>query len=214
MSLPMEELEAYVAGLFAPEDEVLRDLRRTIAERELPEIYISPEQGRLLQVLLAAVGARTVLEIGTLGGYSAIWMARALPRDGRLLTLEIDPARAELARATIARAGLDAVVEVRVGDAADILDELVVAGRTFDVAFIDADKERYPMYLERTLELVRSGGLILGDNAFREGRVLDEDAPDDGTAGMQRFNEMMARHRRLLSTIIPVRDGLAVGVVR
>lgn len=211
---PPEGLDGYVTQLFASEDEILRDLREAMAERGLPEIYISAQQGRLLQVLLSAIGARRVLEIGTLGGYSAIWMARALPADGYLLSLEVERERAELAREFIGRAGLDAVAEVRLGTAESILEELLVTEERFDAAFIDADKERYPLYLERALELVRPGGLILGDNAFRDGRITDDPPPDEGTAAMQRFNAKMAGTHRLISTIIPVRDGLAVGVVR
>lgn len=207
-------LEGYVRRLFAGEDEVLEALRDEIARQGLPEIYVSPDVGRLLQLLLAAVGARRVLEVGTLGGYSAIWMARSLPADGRLLTLELDPDRAAFARGFAARAGLEAVIEVRVGDARELLEELVAAdGEPFDAVFIDADKESYVEYLERSLELVRPGGLIMADNALWEGRVVDED-PDAATRGIQRYNERIAAHERLLSTIIPVRDGVAVSLVK
>lgn len=206
-------LSGYVRRLFAGEDELLEELRYEISRQGLPEIYVSSEVGRLLQVLLASIGARRVLEIGTLGGYSAIWMARGLPADGRLLTVEIDPRRAAFARDFIARAELDAVVDVRVGDARAVLQELVDAGaEPFDAVFIDADKESYVEYLDRSLELVRPGGLIIADNAFREGRVLD-DEPDDATRGIQAYNDRIAADDRLASTIIPVRDGVAVSVV-
>lgn len=206
-------LRHYVETLFAGEDAVLRELREEIARRGLPEIYISAELGRALQVLLRAAGARTVLEVGTLGGYSAIWMGRALPPDGRLVSLEVDPERAELARGFVARAGLEEVVEVRVGDARDLLPALAASSsRAFDAIFIDADKESYPAYLDHALELVRPGGLILGDNAFRGGGVLEEAPEEEGTRAIQLFNQRLARLGPA-STILPIRDGLAVAVV-
>lgn len=206
-------LSGYVRRLFAGEDPVLEELRYEIARQDLPEIYISAEVGRLLQVLLSAIGARRVLEVGTLGGYSAIWMARVLPSDGRLLTFEIDPDHAAFARGFVGRAGLDDLVEVRVGDARDLMKELLRrAEPPFDAVFIDADKESYVEYLEVALELVRPGGLIIADNAFRDGRVLDED-PDEATRGVMAYNERVASHPRLMSTVIPIRDGVAVSVV-
>jgi len=207
-------LAGYVRALFAPEDETLEEMRYEIARKGFPEIYISAEQGRLLQVLLAAVDARDVLEIGTLGGYSAIWMARALPPDGRLVTLELREERAALARDFVARAGLDEVVQVRVGDALELLNELDEEDARFDVVFIDADKERYGEYLDWALALVRSGGLILADNAFQHGRVLDEESESEAVRAVQAFNERLARDPRLVSTVLPVRDGLTVSVVR
>jgi caffeoyl-CoA O-methyltransferase len=208
------DLTAYVEGLFAREDDLLRELREATAREGLPEIYISAEVGRLLQVLLTAIDARRVVEIGTLGGYSAVWMARALPADGRLVTLELREDRAELARRFVERAGLASRVDVRVGDARATLAELVEReGRSFDAAFIDADKEGYPEYLERSLALVRPGGLILADNAFRDGRILGED-PDEATRGVLAYNGAVAGDDRLVSTIVPIRDGLVVSVVR
>jgi caffeoyl-CoA O-methyltransferase len=207
-------LSDYIAELFAPEDALLQEVRAEAGRRGLPEIAISAEVGRLLQVLLVSIGARRVLEIGTLAGYSAIWIARALGPDGRLVTLEIDPARADLARSFLQRAGLAHRTEVRVGDALETTADLVRQGERFDAVFIDADKERYPAYLDLALELVRTGGLILADNALWSGRVLDDPPEDQGTAAVQAFNRALARHPRLVSTIVPVRDGVAVGVVR
>lgn len=209
-----QALAAYVAALFAPEDEVLRELREEIDRRQMPRIHISPEEGRLLQVLLAAVGARRVLEVGTLGGYSSIWMARALPPDGRLITLEIEENYALLAREFARRAGLAGVIEVRIGDAADTLPRLASEEEPFDACFIDADKPNYPAYLERALEIVRPGGLIIADNTFWRGHVLEEPPPDEDTLAIQTFNRRLARTANLISTIIPVRDGLAVAIVR
>ncbi len=207
-----KELARYVGDLFAPEDEILIDLRREMAESDVPDIYIDPEEGRLLQLLLRAVGARNVVELGTLGGYSAIWMARALPADGRLVTLEREPDRAELARRYIARAGCDDRAEVREGDALDLLGELAAEG-PFDAVFIDADKESYPRYLEWSVANVRVGGLVIADNAFKDGRVLESDPKDPGVLGIQEFNRRLAGDERLTSIIVPTRDGVAIAVV-
>jgi predicted O-methyltransferase YrrM len=205
-------LQAYVQGLFAEEDAVLEALRSEIERQGLPRIYISAEVGRLLQVLLRAVDARRVLEIGTLGGYSAIWMARALPPGGRLMTVELEEERAAFARDFVARAGLQEVIDIRVGDARAVLGELAAAGESYDAVFIDADKESYAEYLDRSLELVRPGGLILADNAFRGGRILGNQ-PDEASRGVLDYNRRAADDARLTSTIIPIRDGLAVSVV-
>lgn len=207
-------LSGYIGRLFAPEDDVLRELREESRRHGLPQISIAPEVGKLLQVLLTAVGARRVLEIGTLAGYSTIWMARALPPGGRVVTLEIDANRAALAREFSRRAGLGDAVEVRVGIAGDALSRLAEEGEPFDACFIDADKESYPLYLRWARELVRPGGLILADNAFWRGAVLQEPPPDDDTLAIQDFNRHLARSPELCSTIIPIGDGLAVAVIR
>ncbi|NIP78357.1 MAG: methyltransferase domain-containing protein [Gemmatimonadetes bacterium] len=208
-----QRLDDYVRERFAREDELLAELRDEIPRRGMPEIHITADLGRLLQVLLASIGARRVLEIGTLGGYSALWMARALPADGRLISLEIDAERAALAREYLERAGLGPTVEVRVGDARELLAGLVAGNaEPFDAVFIDADKESYVEYLERSLELVRPGGLILADNAFRDGRILEDD-PDEATRGILAYNDRIAGDDRLISTVVPIRDGLAVSVV-
>ncbi len=204
--------ERYVEGLFAPEDEVLRDLRREMRAAGLPEIYISAEEGRLLQVLLRAIGARRVVELGTLGGYSAVWIARALPESGRLITVERDPTRAELARRHIGRAGLEARVEVRVGEALELLDSLAAEG-PFDAVFIDADKESYPRFLDWCLKVVRSGGLVIGDNALQGGEVVDDSARNAEVQGIREFNRRLARDPRLTSIVVPTRDGVAIAVV-
>ncbi len=210
-----EALQEYTEALFAHEDELLRSLRDAMEERGLPLIHVSPAQGKLLQVLLRAVHARRVLEIGTLGGYSAIWMARALPRDGRLITLELEVERAELARDYVRRAGLADRVEVRVGPAAETLNRLVGEGHegTFDACFIDADKESYPAYLGWARRLVRKGGVILADNAYWSGRVLEEASGDEDTAAIQEFNRLLATDPGLEATLVPTGDGLALAVI-
>jgi caffeoyl-CoA O-methyltransferase len=210
-----DRVAAYIEALFAPEDELLADLRSEIPRRGLPAIHVSPAEGKLLQVLLAAVGARRVLEIGTLGGYSAIRMARALPPGGRLVTLDRDPRAVELARDFAARAGLAGVIEVRSGEAVVSLAAMADAGEApFDACFIDADKANYPEYLRWARRLVRPGGLVLGDNALWSGRVLDDPPSDADTAAIQRFNRELAGASDFVASIIPIRDGLAVGVLR
>ena len=203
-------LQRYVEERFAQEDDVLRAVRQALKDHGFPEIQVSPSTGRVLQLLVAVSGGRKVLEVGTLGGYSAIWMGRALAREGRLISLELDPGHAELARDFLARAGLSESVEVRVGDARELLPSLG-PDDSFDVVFLDADKEGYPGYAQEALRLLRPGGLLLADNAFWSGRVLEE-AADDATRGVLAFNEHIARESRLTGTILPVGDGLAVAV--
>ena len=202
----------YIAQLFAPEDDVLMTLREEADRHGLPPIAISADEGRLLQVLLTAIGARRVLEVGTLGGYSTIWMARALPRDGQLLSIEIEPKHAEFARRHIARAGLTDRIEVRLGRALEVLPSL--DGERFDAIFIDADKEPLPTYLEWGLRLVRPGGLIMADNALWGGKVIDENVDDESTRAIRAFNARLAGDARLLSIVVPTHDGVAVAVVR
>ncbi len=202
----------YLAALFAPEDETLLALREEADRRGLPPIAISADTGRLLQVLLRAIAARRVLEVGTLGGYSAIWMARALPEDGRLLTLELDAGHAQFARRHLERAGFANRVEVRVGRALDLLPAL--DGERFDAVFLDADKEPLPTYLDWAIRLVRPGGLVLADNALWGGRVLDPSADDDATLAVREFNRRFASDPRITGIVVPTHDGVAIGVVR
>jgi predicted O-methyltransferase YrrM len=202
----------YIVSLFGAEDEILATLREEADRTGLPPISISADEGRLLQVLLTAIGARRVLEVGTLGGYSAICMARALPPDGTLLSLEIDERHAAFARRHIERAGLSERVEIRVGRALELLPAF--DGERFDAMFLDADKEPLPTYFEWALRLVRPGGLIIGDNALWGGRVYTGEAADDRTRAVQEFNRRMASDPRVLSILVPTHDGVAVGVVR
>lgn len=205
-------LADYVRALFAPEDAALQQARSARERAGMPAIAVPPETGRFLQVLLTAIGARRVLEIGTLGGTSAIWMARAMGSIGRIVSLEIDPAHAAVARSVLADAGLGERVEIRVGRALDLLPTLAAA--SFDAAFLDADKESLPAYLEAALRLVRPGGLVIADNALRAGRVLEPESEDAGVRGVQEFNRLLARDPRITGTVVPVGDGVAVGVVR
>jgi predicted O-methyltransferase YrrM len=207
-----DDIGAYLSALFAPEDDLLLALREEADRTGLPPIAISADEGRLLQVLLAAIGARRVLEVGTLGGYSTIWMARALPADGSVLSLEIDPVHAEFARRYLRRAGLESRVEVRVGRALELLPAL--DGERFDAIFIDADKEPLPTYLDWALRLVRPGGLILADNALWGGRVVDPQADDEKTLAVREFNRRFATDPRIAGIVVPTHDGVAIGVVK
>jgi predicted O-methyltransferase YrrM len=202
----------YIVGLFSAEDELLASLREESDRTGMPPIAISADEGRLLQVLLTSINARRVLEVGTLGGYSAICMARALPPGGRLLSIEINEHHADFARRYIERAGLNDRVEVRLGRAVDVLPSL--DGERFDAIFLDADKEPLPTYFEWALRLVRPGGLIIGDNALWGGRAYDGDEPDDKTRGVREFNRRMATDPRVLGIIVPTHDGVAIAVVR
>jgi caffeoyl-CoA O-methyltransferase len=183
----------------------------------LPEIQVSPNEGKLLQLLAELLGARRILEIGTLGGYSAINLGRGMAENGRLISLEIDERHAEVARQNVERAGLGERVEIRVGDARKLLAELVEADEgPFDLIFIDADKEGYPEYLEWALSLSRPGSLILGDNTIWGGAIID---PQDGpTRAIHEFNERIARDPRLSAIVLPLMreriDGLAIARVR
>lgn len=207
-----DRIADYITGLFAREDDVLRSIREEGDRVGLPPIAVPAETGRFLQVLLAAIGAQRVLEVGTLGGYSAICMARAMGADARILSLEIDQSHAEFARRHIERAGLSERIEVRVGPALQVLPSL--DGESFDAVFLDADKEPLPTYLEWALRLVRPGGLIIADNALRGGRVLDPQADDPSTLGVREFNRRFAGEPRITGVIVPIGDGVAVGVVK
>jgi len=210
------EIDEYIDDLFGPSDEALEAALRDSRRGGLPEINVSANQGRLLRLLAETAGARRVLEIGTLGGYSAIHFARALPEDGTLISLEIDEHHADVARNNVERAGLSDIVEVRVGDAHGLLEAMIQDDEgPFDVIFIDADKEGYPDYLEASMRLVRPGSLILGDNTIRGGTVLD---PTEETARATReFNRRIAEDPRLSGIVLPLIreriDGLTIARV-
>ena len=212
-------VDEYITGLF-PSDPALEMVLQATRAAGMPQINVSPVQGRLLHVLALACGARTILEIGTLAGYSAIWMARALPADGKLITLESDPKHAEVARANIARAGLADRIEVRLGVALDVLPQLAAEGKgPFDLIFIDADKTNLTTYFEWAVRLARPGSLIIADNVIRHGDVLDDSSADASLQGVRRFNEALAADRRVTATIVQMvgikgYDGMALAVVR
>jgi len=214
-----QAVDDHLVELFDLDDDALRATVDATAAAGMPQIQVSATLGRFLQVQARAIGARRILEIGTLAGYSSIWLARALPRDGRLITLELDPRHAQVARANLARAGLNALVEVRVGPAAESLAALVAdGGEPFDMVFIDADKEGYPDYLEWSLRLSRPGTLIVADNVVRGGAIIDAASPDSRVQGIRRFNAALARDPRVAATIVQTvgakgYDGLAFALV-
>jgi predicted O-methyltransferase YrrM len=202
------DVDDYFNSFLTSSDDVLGAALQDSDAAGLPRIAVSPSQGKLLHLLARIQGARRILEIGTLGGYSTIWLARALPADGRLITLEYEPRHAEVARGNLARAGLDTVAEVMVGPALDTLARLGGAAGTdeetapFDVVFIDADKQSYPQYLEWAVRLTRPGSLIIGDNVVRGGAVADAASTDPSVQGVRRFLELLAEHPKLSATAL------------
>jgi caffeoyl-CoA O-methyltransferase len=206
-----DTLSRYITELFASEA-VLQRIHDAIPQRGLPAIAIRPEEGRFLQFLVAACGARTAVEIGTLGGYSGAWIARGLPADGRLITLEMEPRHADVARDHFQLAGVAAKVDLRLGDAHALLPALAAEG-PFDFCFIDAEKSGYDRYLDWALQNIRRGGVIAAHNAFQNGGVADPADRDPQTEVMRAFNRRFASEPNLLSTIFPAGDGMLVGVV-
>lgn len=204
-----ERLQRYIEELFAVEDSVLARVRARHAEADLPPIHISPDEGKLLHVLLRAAGARTVLEIGSLAGYSGIWLARALPPEGRLTTIEKDSRHAALARQAYAEAGVAEQVRLLEGDARAVLRTLAPG---FDAVFVDADKEPMAEYFRESVRLLRVGGLLLSDNAFFHGAVVDPSDRSAQAEGVRAFNRLAATDARMVSAVIPIRDGVVVGV--
>jgi predicted O-methyltransferase YrrM len=213
-------VDDYLAALVAPEDADLRAAAAASAQAGLPAIQVSPLQGKLLMLLARLSGAQRILEIGTLGGYSTIWLARGTGSRGRVITLELDPKHAEVARANLARAGLAARVEVRVGPAADSLARLAEEGAgPFDLVFIDADKPSNPEYLQATLRLSRPGTLIIADNVVRSGGIIDEASADAAIAATRRFHQMVAADSRLDATVVQTvgskgYDGFTLAIVQ
>lgn len=212
-------VDRYITDLFVPSDWVLDMTLQFSAEAGLPPHNVSPNQGKLLMLLAQVQGARNILEIGTLGGYSTIWLARSLPTDGRLITLEADPKHAEVARNNIARAGLSDVVELRLGRALDTLPQLAAEGcAPFDLIFIDADKPSNPDYFAWALKLSRRGSVIIADNVVRNGTVIDANSSDPNVQGVRRFNELLAADPRVSATAIQTvgskgYDGFAMAIV-
>lgn len=203
----------YVNQLFAPEDNTLKDIKTEMAQENIRAINVSAIGGKTLQLLVQMIGAKRILEIGTLGGYSATWMARALPDDGQLISLELEEHHAEVARRNLTKAGVGDKVEVRVGPAAKTLQTMQTANEEqFDLVFIDADKDGYPQYLALTMPLLRDGGLLLADNTFRDD-VLNPNAD----TGIARYNAAVAAHPQLTSMLLPMLrthglDGLLVSL--
>ncbi len=213
------DVDHYISDVLIKPDPVLDAALAASDAAGLPAISVSPNQGKLLNILARAVQARFVLEIGTLGGYSTIWLARALPKDGRLISLESNAKHAEVARTNVANAGLSDIVEIRVGRALETLPQLAADGRgPFDVTFIDADKQNNPEYFQWALTLARPGGLIIIDNVVRNGSVIDSASRDPDVRGVRRLNELMAAEPRVAVTAMQTvgikgYDGIAVALV-
>lgn len=212
-------VDDYIAGQLLGPDPALDAALTHNAEAGLPAIDVSPAQGKLLHLLARGMGARRILEVGTLGGYSTIWLARALPEGGRLVTLELVPHHAETARTNLSRAGIGEQVEIRVGPAAEQLEQMIAAGEApFDFIFVDADKEGYPDYLRAAVRLSRPGTMIVFDNVVRAGGILHPDSDDPRIAGTRALFEAMAAEPRLSATAIQTVgvkkwDGFALAIV-
>jgi predicted O-methyltransferase YrrM len=212
-------VDDYITQLFVQSDPILQETLATSEAAGLPSISVAPNEGKLLMLLAQLCGARNILEIGTLGGYSTIWLARGMVSGGSLITLEANPKHAEVARLNIARAGFTDRVEVRVGSARDTLPQLATEGRgPFDLIFIDADKEGYPEYLAWALKLARPGTLIIADNVIRDGKILDPADTDPRVQGARRFNQLLAEEPRVKATVIQTvggkgHDGMAIAIV-
>jgi predicted O-methyltransferase YrrM len=198
-----EDVDDYFTTLLAPADDALEAALRDSDAEGLPHINVAPNQGKLLQLLAQIQGARCILEIGTLGGYSTIWLGRALPADGRLITLEYDEKHADVARRNLARAGLDGITEVRTGPALETLPKLADENPSpFDLVFIDADKANNPHYVEWALRLTTTGSLIIVDNVVRGGAVADTNSTDPSIRGTRAALQLIAEHPRLSGTAV------------
>lgn len=212
-------VDEFICSLLAPEDAALEAALKAGTAAGLPPISITANQGKLLMILAHSIRARRILEIGTLGGYSTIWLARAVGPAGRVVTMEIQPGHAEVARQNVARAGCDSIVEIQVGPALDLLPGLATHDpEPFDMVFIDADKAAAPDYFAWALRHTRPGGLIIVDNVVREGNILDAESPDPSIVGIRRLYEIMAGERRAVSTAIQTvgskgLDGFSISLV-
>jgi caffeoyl-CoA O-methyltransferase len=214
------QVDDYISSLFNEPDEALAATRQSIIDENIPQISVSPNQGKYLNLLAKLCNAKRILEIGTLGGYSTIWMARALPADGKLVTLEYEPKHAAVALSNIENAGLGDIVEIRLGKAIDLLPQLQEEGsEPFDMIFIDADKPPYTEYFEWALKLSHPGTLIVADNVIRDGKVLDENSTDEMVRGVHRFNKALAACTAVSATIVQTvgvkeHDGMALAIVK
>jgi caffeoyl-CoA O-methyltransferase len=211
MTIYNDQISQYISSLFAVEDSSLRMAREESPKRGLPSISIKPEEGRFLQFLVRACGAKKAVEIGSLGGYSGIWIGRGLLPGGKLYTLDKDGKHAEVAREHFATAGLQDVIEILIGDAHRSLLEIKELG-PFDFVFIDAEKPGYPAYFDWAIENTREGGIIAAHNAFRKGTVVGIGQDDDHSELMRQFNQQIANEKRLISTIYPAGDGTLISV--
>ena len=215
----LDQVDDYIRNLVGDEDDVLKATDASIQDSGIPPISVSANQGKFLQVLAKTCRAKKILEIGTLVGYSTIWMARALPKNGKLISLEFEPLHARVAKNNIQKAGLDHIVEIRVGKALDLLPQIEKNQEgPFDMIFIDADKTPYTEYFQWALKLSRSGTLIVADNVIRDGKVMDSLSADEMVIGARRFNDFLSNCTDVTATIIQtvgskLHDGIALAVV-
>jgi predicted O-methyltransferase YrrM len=213
------QVDSYFGDLLTPPDEILDAALQANKDAGLPPIDVTPLQGRFLEFLVRISGARRILEIGTLGGYSTIWLSRGLPEDGRIVSLELVPLHAEVARANLFRAGALDRVDVRVGPANESLQSLTQREcAPFDMIFIDADKQGYPEYLGWALKLSHPGTVIVADNVVRDGKVIDAECADANVQGVRRFTDMLAAEKRVSTTVLQTvgtkgYDGFALALV-
>jgi predicted O-methyltransferase YrrM len=213
------EVDTYFADLLTPSDAALEAAVAANRNAGLPPIDVTGLQGKFLELLVRIANARRVLELGTLGGYSTIWLARALPEGGQVVSLELDPRNAEIARENLRNASVLDRVDLRIGPAADTLREIIATGALpFDLIFIDADKAGYPQYLDLSLKLSRPGTVILADNVVRDGKVIQPDNPDPNIQGVRRFTELVSAEPRLAATALQTvgakgYDGFALAIV-
>ncbi|PZF74935.1 O-methyltransferase [Taibaiella soli] len=213
------QTDRYISDLLAPEDDALRQTIQSIDDETLPQMSVSASQGKFLQVMAITVNATRVLELGTFAGYSTIWLARALPENGIVVTLEAEEKHAAIARKNLANAGVLSKVDMRLGKALDILPKMITDGeKPFDLIFIDADKPPYAEYFNYALQLSRPGTLIICDNVVREGKILDPESTDERVQGVRRFNQLLADNKNVTATILSTVgvkefDGMAIAVV-
>ena len=213
------QVDAYIDELFIGDDAVLQAVERSLVEAELPQISVSPSQGKFLHILARLMKARRILELGTLAGYSTIWLARALPADGQLITIEYDSNHADVARKNIELAGFADRVDVRVGRGLAVLPQLEAEGAgPFDFVFIDADKQPYKEYFDWALRLSRPGTLIIADNVVRDGKVIDGQSTDELVMGVRRFNDALAANPAVTAVVLQLvgvkdHDGMAFALV-
>ncbi len=214
------EVEHYIGNLFANEDQVLSSVKESLTAANMPQHSIFPNQGKFLTLLANLANATRILEIGTLGGYSTIWLARSLPETGALISIELDPDYATVAKENVSRAGLENRVTIRVGEALSVLDDLGKEEvEPFDLIFMDAHKPSYIEYFEWAMKHAHPGTLIIADNVIRDGQVLDENSSDEKVKGVQAYNTMLSKREDVITTIIPNisgngYDGMAISFVK
>lgn len=215
-----EEVDSYIEALLIPQDDALLKAEESLTAENIPQISVSPNQGKLLQIMAFSCNAKRILEVGTLAGYSTIWMARALPADGKLITIEFEPHHADTAKKNIHRAGLNSKVEIITGKALEILEKMIAGNaEPFDMIFIDADKPPYTEYFQQALKLSHPGTIIIADNVIRNGDILHENSSDEKVLGVQRFNKFLSDCKEVNATIIQTvgvkeYDGMAIAVVK